>query len=120
MAEGEDHSRLGDQWTFVALDADTKLVPTYLVGKRNLPNSTAFLTDLSERLRRRIQLSSDALGRLRRSEETAFGAEVNYGQLIKIYVSRPQTGPGRSSIPEVVEAQKKVIQGGPVSGSYLD
>jgi IS1 family transposase len=37
VVEGDDHSRLGDQWTFVALDADTKLVPTYLVGKRDLP-----------------------------------------------------------------------------------
>ena len=54
LVEGEDHSRLGDQWTFVALDADTKLVPAFLVGKRDLPTATAFLTNLSERLRRRI------------------------------------------------------------------
>ena len=57
----DDRSRVGDQWTFVALDADTKLVPAYRIGKRDLPTATAFLTDLSERLANRVQLSSDAL-----------------------------------------------------------
>ena len=47
---GDDPSRVGDQWTFVALDADTKLVPAYRVGKRDLPNAKAFLNDLAARL----------------------------------------------------------------------
>src|SRR3954471_4386184 len=93
LAEGEDHSRLGDQWTFVALDADTKLVPTYRVGKRDLPNATAFLTDLSERLARRIQLSTDGLETYVEASEVAFGADVDYGQLMKIYEATP-VGPG--------------------------
>src|SRR3954454_23556182 len=123
LAEGEDHSRLGDQWTFVALDADTKLVPTYRVGKRDLPNATAFLTDLSERLARRIQLSSDGLDAYIGALEVAFGSEVDYGQLIKIYEPTP-VGLGRYSPPQFVEAQKKVIQGGPdqdhISTSYVE
>lgn len=49
----DDRSRVGDQWTFVALDPETKLVPAFRVGKRDLPNATAFLTDLSERLANR-------------------------------------------------------------------
>jgi IS1 family transposase len=97
LVEGDDHSRVGDQWTFVALDADTKLVPTYRVGKRDLPTATAFLTDLSERLARRIQLSTD--------EPTP-------------------VGPGRYSPPEVVEARKIVVKGGPdqdhISTSYVE
>ena len=57
-----DHPRrVGDVWTFVALDADTKLVPCYRIGKRNLPTASAFLMDLSDRLVNRVQLSSDAL-----------------------------------------------------------
>src|SRR4051794_38942132 len=81
LADEDDRSRLGDQWTFVAIDADTKLVPTYLVGKRDLPTATAFLTDLSERLALRIQLSSDALEAYAEATETAFGSDVDYGQL---------------------------------------
>jgi IS1 family transposase len=57
----DDASRVGDQWTFVALDEDTKLVPAYRIGKRDLPTATAFPTDLSERLANRVQLSSEAL-----------------------------------------------------------
>jgi IS1 family transposase len=123
VVEGDDHSRLGDQWTFVALDADTKLVPTYRVGKRDLPTATAFLTDLSERLALRIQLSSDGLEAYVEATETAFGADLDYGQLMKIYEPTP-VGPGRYSPPQVVDAQKKVIKGGPdqdhISTSYVE
>jgi hypothetical protein len=57
VREGEDRGRVGDQWTFVAPDPDTKLIPTFRVGKRDLDNATAFLCDLSERLANRVQLS---------------------------------------------------------------
>jgi len=123
LAEGDDHSRLGDQWTFVALDADTKLVPAFRVGKRDLPTATAFLTELSERLARRIQLSSDGLETYVEATETAFGADVDYGQLIKMYEPTP-AGSGRYSPPQVVEARKIVVKGGPdqgqISTSYVE
>src|SRR5206468_1500454 len=61
MVPSDDPRRVGDQYTFVALDAETKLVPSYLVGKRDLPTATAFIGDLSARLANRVQLSSDAL-----------------------------------------------------------
>jgi IS1 family transposase len=61
MTTLDDPRRLGDQYTFVALDPESKLVPAYRVGKRDLPTATAFITDLSERLTNRVQLSSDAL-----------------------------------------------------------
>jgi len=57
VTQTDDKSRVGDQWTFVALDPDTKLVPAWRIGKRDLPTATAFLTDLSERLTNRVQLS---------------------------------------------------------------
>ena len=56
-----DRTKIGDQWTFVAIDPDTKLVPAYRVGKRTRDNAVAFMTDLSERLSNRVQISSDSL-----------------------------------------------------------
>jgi transposase-like protein len=61
LKDGDDPQRLGDQWTLVALDPDTKLIPAYLVGKRTRTNAVTFMTDLSERLANRVQLSSDGL-----------------------------------------------------------
>lgn len=60
ITRADDRGRVGDQWTFVAIDADTKLIPAYLVGKRTKPNAVAFMADLSDRLANRVQLSSDA------------------------------------------------------------
>jgi len=108
----DDTARVGDQWTFVAIDPQTKLVPTYRIGKRDLPTATAFLTDLSDRLANRIQLSSDALAAYVEATEEAFGAEVDYGQVVKFYDAEP-IGPGRYSPPEVVRAEKKAVVGGP-------
>ncbi len=83
VTEGDDRSKVGGQWTFVALDADTKLVPVYRVGKRNLPIATAFMTDLAGRLSNRVQLSSDALPAYVEATERAFGADIDYGQAVK-------------------------------------
>ncbi|HUZ63862.1 MAG TPA: IS1 family transposase, partial [Acetobacteraceae bacterium] len=110
---GRDDPRLvGDQWTFVALDPETKLVPTFRVGKRDLPNATAFLNDLSERLMNRVQLSSDALRAYVDAAEQAFGADIDYGQVVKFYEAEP-IGAGRYSPPHVVGAEKTVIAGSP-------
>jgi IS1 family transposase len=123
VTESDDSGRVGDQWTFVALDADTKLIPVYRVGKRDLPNAKAFLADLSERLANRVQLSSDALSAYVDAAEEAFGADVDYGQVVKVYEAEP-IGPGRYSPPQVVAAQRKIIAGGPdlahVSTSYVE
>ncbi len=82
MTALDDPRRVGDQYTFVALDPDTKLVPTYRVGKRDLTTATAFISDLSERLANRVQLSSDALAAYVEATERAFGADVDYGQIV--------------------------------------
>ncbi len=62
IKRGTDRTKVGDKWTFVAIDPDTELVPAYLVGKRTRENAITFMTDLSERLSNRVQISSDALG----------------------------------------------------------
>jgi IS1 family transposase len=108
----DDPRRVGDQYTFVALDPGSKLVPAYLVGKRDLPTATAFLADLSERLANRVQLSSDALTAYVEATERAFGAGVDYGQIVKFYEAEP-VGRGRYSAPHVIGAERSIIVGNP-------
>lgn len=110
----DDHSKVGDFWTFVALDSDTKLVPSYLVGKRDAATTNAFMADLASRLTNRIQLSSDALNTYIDAVDQAFGGRVDYGQIVKVYESEIK-GPGRYSPPKVVSAKHKRIQGKPVN-----
>jgi IS1 family transposase len=123
IAKGTDRSKIGDQWTFVAIDAETKLVPSYLVGKRTRDNAVAFMNDLSGRLSNRIQISSDALRSYVDAVEEAFGADVDYGQAVKIYDAEP-IGPGRYAPPRVVSQQKIVVAGNPdqkhISTSFVE
>jgi IS1 family transposase len=104
----DDRSQVGDQWTYVAIDPETKLIPVHRVGKRDLPTATAFMTDLSDRLANRVQLSSDALAAYVDATERAFGGEVDYGQAVKIYDAEP-AGAGRYSPPKVVRSEKTGI-----------
>jgi IS1 family transposase len=112
LKEDDDRSRLGDQWTFVALDPDTKLIPSYRVGKRDGENAVKFMTDLSERLANWVQISSDALAAYVDAVERAFGANVDYGQEVKFYDAEP-IGPGRYSPPKVADRKRIVIAGNP-------
>jgi IS1 family transposase len=112
LKHGDDRSQVGDQWTFVALDADTKLVPCYYIGKRRKADATVFMNDLAERLTNRVQITSDALKSYIDAVETAFGADVDYGQAIKFYEAEP-IGPGRYSPPHVVRAERHVVAGNP-------
>ena len=112
VMDTDDRGRVGDQWTFVALDPETKLIPVHRIGKRDLPTATALLTDLAGRLTNRVQLSSDALAAYVGATEQAFGADVDYGQAVKIYEAEP-VGPGRYSPPHVVSLRKTVIVGAP-------
>jgi len=108
----DNRQRVGDIWTFVALDPDTKLVPTYRVGKRTAPVARAFMQDLSERLANRVQLSSDGLNTYAEAVERAFGIDVDYGQAVKFYEAEP-IGPGRYSPPRVTRQEITRIQGRP-------
>ena len=108
----DDRGRVGDMWTFVALDPDTKLVPSYRVSKRTAVNARAFMQDLSERLANRVQLSSDGLNTYAEAVERAFGVDVDYGQAVKFYEAEP-IGPGRYSPPRVTRQQIARIQGRP-------
>ena len=105
----------GDVWTFIALDADTKLIPSFVVGKRDLYHTRAFMADLAGRLSRRIQLSSDALNTYPEAVEINFGSEVDYGQLVKTYglTNFNKDAASRYSPAEVVKTERTVLVGMP-------
>src|SRR5580658_3053984 len=79
----------GDVWTFIALDADTKLIPSFVVGKRDTYHATAFMEDLASRLKNRVQISSDSLKAYREAVGRGFGGAVDYGQIVKTYSLTP-------------------------------
>src|ERR1700704_2799501 len=114
----------GDVWTWVAIDADTKLVPTWLVGERNLTDCWTFIADLRDRMAGRIQLSSDAHQTYRGVVGLVFDpGEVDWAQLIKRYQTTHR-GEGRYSPPICVGAEKKPRLGDPdptkISTSYVE
>lgn len=123
IQSSDDPITTGDQWTYVALDSDTKLVLAYLVGKRNGANTNKFIDDLSSRLANRVQLSSDALKYYVTAAEASFGANVDYGQIVKSYEA-DAIGPGRYSPPYVIRADRECIKGNPnpalISTSHVE
>lgn len=114
---------LGDQYVFVSLDADSKLIISHCVGRRGGETATRFMADLQSRLINRIQLTTDGFDPYVWAVENAFGSNVDYGQLVKIYKSNG-AGRGRYAPPECVEAIPTVIGGNPnpykISTSYVE
>lgn len=121
----DDNPELGDVWTFCAVDADTKLVPSFKVGKRDHTTANAFVQDVASRMKNRVQISTDALRAYVAAVEKAFGADVDYGQIVKTYTHDVSISPDhRYSAPEIVTTERKVIAGTPdmrlVSTSYIE
>lgn len=108
---------------FVALDAQSKLVPSFTVGKRDVPVARAFIRDLEGRLARRVQLTTDGFRPYLVAVEEAFGANVDYAQLVKLYqADRPDET--RYSPPRIKQAIPVPIIGNPnmglISTSYVE
>jgi IS1 family transposase len=108
----------GDVWTFIALDADSKLIPSYIVGKRNAYHAKMFMDDLASRLAMRVQVSSDALAAYPDAFERSFGTGADYGQIVKTFSVTPlgnAAAPAavRYSPAEVVKVERSVISGSP-------
>jgi len=116
---------LGDQYVFVAIDAKTRLVPAFVVGKRNAKTALAFMSDLQDRLKGngRVQLTTDGFTSYISAVEETFGANIDYAQLIKTYGSE-DAGRGRYSPSKITEVISKIINGNPeykhVSTSYVE
>ncbi|HEY6244618.1 MAG TPA: hypothetical protein VIX17_11750 [Pyrinomonadaceae bacterium] len=111
----EDDPTKGDVWTFCAIDAETKIVPAFKVGKRDHVTANAFVSDVASRLRNRPQVSTDGLRAYVEAMENAFGADVDYGMVIKNY--GVDTGEHhqerRYSAPAVTFCEKQVMTGNP-------
>jgi IS1 family transposase len=122
-AEKKGTFGFGDVWTFTAIDAETKLVPSFLVGSRDAGCATEFVQDLASRLAGRIQLSSDGHKMYLQAVEDGFGGDVDFAQLIKVYGPSPE-GTHRYSPAECLGTQKHAIVGNPdpkhVSTSYVE
>lgn len=113
----------GDVWTWVAIDADTKLIPSWIVGPRDGVTARIFVNDLAGRLANRIQLTSDGLNAYLVAVEKAFRGHVDYAMLVKIY-GETSEGQKRYSPAECVGCERKAIVGYPdpehVSTSYIE
>ena len=112
----------GDAWTWMAIDADTKLIPSFYVGRRDVDAAHHFIGDLAMRLANRVQLTSDGHSPYLEAVEEAFGADVDYAMLVKHYGDVP--GAGRYSPGVCTGATQKRVQGRPekahVSTSYAE
>ncbi len=114
----------GDTWTWTAIDADTKLIASYFVGGRDGECAMWFIDDLRTRLANRVQLTSDGHRAYLEAVEAAFGADVDYAQLIKMYGNAPDAFKGRYSPAECTGIKKVRVEGDPdpkhVSTSYSE
>jgi IS1 family transposase len=118
----------GDIWTWVAIDADTKLVPSFRIGPRDTQEARVFMADVAKRLRHRVQLTTDAHRPYLTAVEDAFDGEVDYAQLVKLYGndpdSRRKSGAAKYSPGVCIGSHADVITGSPdaahVSTSYVE
>ncbi len=90
----------GDAWTWTALDADSKLLLAYFVGARDSESASTFMDNVASRLGNRVQLTSDGHRAYLEAVEGAFGADVDYAQLVKMYGASPESSKGRYSPAE--------------------
>jgi len=122
----DDDLQFGDVWTYCAIDADTKLVPAFRVaGDRDVKTTTAFVIDVADRMRNRLQISTDGLKAYVDAIATAFGGDVDYGQVIKTCGTEQSIEAHRRySAPAITSIEKKAVFGRPefdlISTSYVE
>ena len=113
----------GDVWTWTAICADSKLVPSWLVGLRDIEHGQAFVDDLAGRMKNRIQLTSDGLKLYVDAVDEAFGCEIDYAMLIKLYGNAPE-GEKRYSPAACIGTEVRKVRGNPegkhISTSYVE
>ena len=115
----------GDVWTWVAIDADTKLVPCWLVGERTYDDAEFFIRDLASRLAHRIQLTTDGLRHYENAVAVTFRGEIDFAQLRKIYSTFDRVNPEtRYSQPTCTGSERYIRSGDPdpdlISTSYVE
>jgi IS1 family transposase len=114
----------GDVWTFTAIDADSKLIPSFMVGPRDGGTATEFMQDLAGRLANRVQLTTDGHKMYLGAVEDAFGGDVDFAQLVKIYGAAPEGPEVRYSPAQCIGCERTAVSGNPdplrVSTSYVE
>jgi IS1 family transposase len=122
--EHHDTFGYGDVWTWTAIDADTKLIPTWLVGERTLPDCYAFIADLRSRLKGRVQITTDGLNVYVSVIDSLMRDRVDYAALHKLYGGTSETEQRRCSPAECTGIDKRIIMGKPnerlISTSYVE
>src|ERR1019366_7625214 len=103
----------GDVWTWVAIDADTKLIPSWMIGQRDASTARSFVEDLAARLANRIQLTTDGLKLYLNAVKSAFGYEIDYAMLVKIYGEIDSEGQRRYSPAACIGCEVKTVIGDP-------
>ena len=125
-ADKKGHFGYGDVWTFVAIDADTKLVPAWLHGNRDACDAKSFVQNVADRLVNRVQVTTDGHKMYLEAMESAFAGDVDYAMLVKVYGNEgnkknPET---KYSPGECCGTEKNVITGNPerdkISTSYIE
>jgi len=115
---------VGDVWTWTAIDADSKLLISYLVGGRDADYAYHFMQDVASRLSNRVQLTTDGLKAYLDAVEGVFGIDVDYAQLVKIYGTEQIKGESRYSPPKCLGARPTTITGNPdvehINTSYIE
>jgi IS1 family transposase len=119
----EDDGYAGDVWTWVAIDADTKLIPSWFIGTRDASSARTFIEDLAGRLANRVQLTTDGHKPYLVAVDRAFGNEIDYAMLVKIYGESPEPQK-RYSPATCIGCERHAITGNPdpdhVSTSYVE
>jgi IS1 family transposase len=114
---------IGDVWTWAAIDADSKLMISWMVGGRDAGTAGAFMDDVASRLANRVQLTTDGHKPYLEAVEGAFGADIDYAQLVKRYGEDP-TAEKRYSPAVCTGADKRPVMGSPderyISTSYIE
>lgn len=114
----------GDVYTWTAIDADTKLVPSFLVGRRDAAYAHEFIRDLAARMATRVQLTTDGHKAYINAVEGAFAGEIDYAMLIKLYGEAPREDQRRYSLTEFRGTTLGVVSGNPdpkhISTSYVE
>jgi IS1 family transposase len=114
----------GDTWTWTALDADSKLILSWMVGGRDGTYALAFMDDLRSRLANRVQLTTDGHRAYLEAVEGAFGGDIDYAILHKVYGAVPEAAKGRYSPAQCIGCEKHHVEGSPdpahVSTSYVE
>ena len=123
-AERQGETGIGSVWTWTAIDADTKLIPSFHVGTRDAGCAFEFMNDLAGRLRNRVQLTTDGHRAYLNAVDLAFGFhQIDYAMLIKLYGAAPE-GETRYSPPQCIGTDLKVVAGNPdpdhISTSYVE